>query len=149
VKRALALAVVIMTTCTAQAQAGWKNMMKTKVNHMQRVMGWTKFSTWKVKHWQQHYRWIHSIYSHPPNFGAWMCIHRYEGAWNSTSNPVYDGGLQMDMTFQRHYGPYLLRKKGTADRWEPLEQIWTAEKARRSGRGFYPWPNTARYCGLL
>lgn len=24
-----------------------------------------------------------------------------------------------------------------------------AERARRSGRGFYPWPNTARECGLI
>ena len=41
-----------------------------------------------------------------------------------------------------------LRPKGTADHWSPLEQIWTAEKALKS-RGFWPWPNTARYCGLL
>jgi hypothetical protein len=24
-----------------------------------------------------------------------------------------------------------------------------AERAYRSGRGFYPWPNTARACGLI
>jgi hypothetical protein len=27
--------------------------------------------------------------------------------------------------------------------------MWIAEKAYRAGRGFYPWPNTARYCGLI
>jgi hypothetical protein len=27
--------------------------------------------------------------------------------------------------------------------------MWAAERAHRSGRGFYPWPNTARYCGLI
>jgi hypothetical protein len=43
----------------------------------------------------------------------------------------------------------LLRRKGTADHWTPLEQIWVAEHAYRSGRGFYPWPNTARDCGLI
>ena len=52
-------------------------------------------------------------------------------------------------TFQRLYGGHLLRRKGTADRWTPLEQMWVAERAYRSGRGFYPWPNTARYCGLI
>ena len=26
---------------------------------------------------------------------------------------------------------------------------WAAERAHHSGRGFYPWPNTARYCGLI
>ena len=52
-------------------------------------------------------------------------------------------------SIQRRYGRDLLRRKGTADHWLPLEQIWVAEKARRSGRGFYPWPNTARACGLI
>ncbi len=55
----------------------------------------------------------------------------------------------MDISFQRHYAPRVLRTKGTADRWSPLEQMWVAERAYRSGRGFYPWPNTARYCGLI
>lgn len=84
----------------------------------------------------------------PPHRSAWLCIHRYEGAWNDPNAPYY-GGLQMDITFQRTYGRYLLRRKGTANRWTPAEQMWTAEKALRAGRGFYPWPNTARRCGLL
>ena len=61
----------------------------------------------------------------------------------------YYGGLQMNMEFQRTYGAELLARKGTADRWTPLEQIWVAERAYRSGLGFQPWPNTARMCGLL
>ena len=85
---------------------------------------------------------------HPPHLSAWTCIHRYEGAWTDTGAPYY-GGLQMDLGFQRTYGAALLARKGTADHWTPLEQMWTAEKAFRSGRGFWPWPNTARYCGLL
>ena len=55
----------------------------------------------------------------------------------------------MDLTFQRLYGSYLLRRKGTADRWTPVEQMWVAWRAYHSGRGFYPWPNTARACGLI
>ena len=85
---------------------------------------------------------------HPPRLKDWMCIHRYEGAWNDPNGPYY-GGLQMDMSFQQAYGGALLRRKGTADHWSPLEQIWVAERAYRSGRGFYPWPNTARWCGLI
>ena len=85
---------------------------------------------------------------HPPRLGAWLCIHRYEGSWSDPNAPYY-GGLQMDLTFQQAYGPNLLRRKGTADHWTPLEQIWVAEHAFRSGRGFYPWPNTARWCGLI
>ena len=84
----------------------------------------------------------------PPHRAAWLCIHRYEGSWKDPNAPYY-GGLQMDITFQRTYGRYLLRRKGTANRWTPAEQMWTAEKALRAGRGFHPWPNTARRCGLL
>jgi hypothetical protein len=85
---------------------------------------------------------------HPPHLRAWLCIHRYEGSWTDPGAPYY-GGLQMDLGFQRHYGAWLLRAKGTADHWTALEQIWVAERAHRSGRGFYPWPNTARACGLI
>jgi len=84
----------------------------------------------------------------PTHRRAWLCIHRYEGSWKDGGSPYY-GGLQMDIGFQERYGGRLLRAKGTADHWTPLEQMWTAEKAFRTGRGFYPWPNTARYCGLL
>ena len=77
-----------------------------------------------------------------------MCIHRYEGSWVDPDAPYY-GGLQMDMSFQRAYGWNLLQTKGTADNWSPLEQMWVAERAHASGRGFYPWPNTARYCNLF
>lgn len=85
---------------------------------------------------------------HPPRRAAWLCIKRYEGAWTDPNAPYY-GGLQMDVSFQRTYGARLLRIKGTANNWKPLEQIWVAEKAYRSGRGFHPWPNTARRCGLI
>src|SRR5262245_6040270 len=83
-----------------------------------------------------------------PHKTAWLCIHRYEGSWRDASPPYY-GGLQMDVQFQRRYAPALFRMKGTADHWTPLEQMWAAERAHRSGLGFYPWPNTARFCGLI
>jgi hypothetical protein len=84
----------------------------------------------------------------PAHQRAWLCIHRYEASWRDGGGPYY-GGLQMDLGFQRRYGGVLLRTKGTADHWTALEQMWIAEKAYRAGRGFYPWPNTARYCGLI
>lgn len=84
----------------------------------------------------------------PPHLAAWLCIHAYEGHWRDPDSPYY-GGLQMDLAFQRQYGPELLRRKGTADRWTPYEQMWVAERALRAGRGFYPWPFTARRCGLI
>lgn len=89
----------------------------------------------------------------PPRRAAWMCIHRYERdpsqGWATRTGNGYYGGLQMDISFQRAYGPELLRRKGTANNWTAYEQMWVAERAYRSGRGFYPWPNTARYCGLI
>jgi hypothetical protein len=89
----------------------------------------------------------------PPRLRAWLCIHRHERhprqGWASATGNGYYGGLQMDLSFQRTYGSDLLRRKGTANRWTALEQIWVAERAYRSGRGFRPWPNTARYCGLI
>jgi hypothetical protein len=84
----------------------------------------------------------------PPHRGAWVCIHNHEGAWRDPNSPYY-GGLQMDVTFQRQYGWRLFRSKGTADHWTPLEQMWVGEHALRAGRGFYPWPVSARSCGLI
>lgn len=84
----------------------------------------------------------------PPHKREWLCIHRYEGSWTDDGSPYY-GGLQMDMEFMQTYGADLLRAKGTANNWTPDEQMWVAENAHRSGRGFYPWPNTARTCGLI
>ncbi len=47
-----------------------------------------------------------------------------------------------------HVRPRLYARKGTADNWTAEEQMLAAEKAL-PGRGFTPWPNTARMCGLL
>jgi hypothetical protein len=89
----------------------------------------------------------------PPHRSGWLCIHRYERnprqGWATNTGNGYYGGLQMDLSFQRTYGGWLLRRKGTANRWTPVEQMWVAERAYRSGRGYYPWPNTARSCGLI
>jgi hypothetical protein len=99
-------------------------------------------NTWRHR---EHAVWWRA--NHPPRLGAWMCIHRYEGSWTDSGGP-YWGGLQMNLGFQETYGGWLLRHKGTADHWSPLEQIWVAVRASHS-RGFSPWPNTARYCGVL
>jgi hypothetical protein len=97
--------------------------------------------------WQRLARLARRQASRPPHLAAFLCIHHYEGSWTDSGGPYY-GGLQMNVGFQSAYGGWLLRTKGTADHWTPLEQIWVAEKALRS-RGFWPWPNTARYCGLI
>jgi len=103
---------------------------------------------WWARHWARKAFWAQWLGHRPPHLRAWICIHGFEAPWRDPDSPYY-GGLQMDLTFQRQYGPRLLRRKGTADHWTRYEQMWVAERAHRSGRAFYPWPNTARYCGLI
>jgi hypothetical protein len=127
-----------------QVLMGLRKTRATRVRHVRSP----QYRRWVLSVWRKravtHRRKAHS----PPHHRAWQCIHRYEGRWNDP-NPPYYGGLQMDITFQRLYGADLLRRKGTADKWTPVEQMWVAERAYRAGRGFHPWPNTARYCGLI
>ncbi len=86
----------------------------------------------------------------PPALGqAFLCIHRLEAAWNANTGNGYYGGLQMDLSFQARYGARYLGRFGTADRWPVWAQLDAAVTAYRAGRGFWPWPNTARACGLL
>ena len=80
---------------------------------------------------------------------AFTCIHSHEApSWDTNTGNHYFGGLQLDMDFMRAYGRRLLYTKGTADHWTPAEQITVAIVAYQT-RGFWPWPNTARMCGLL
>jgi hypothetical protein len=76
-----------------------------------------------------------------------LCIHQFEGSWTDP-NPPFWGGLQMDAHFQRAYGGPFLQALGTADRWPPFLQVAVGMRAYYSGRGFGPWPNTRRMCGL-
>jgi hypothetical protein len=89
-----------------------------------------------------------------PAIPGWLaddfnCIHRYEGAWTSNTGNGYYGGLQMDLEFQHLYGADFLARFGTADAWPSWAQLQAAARAYAAGRGFGPWPNTARACGLI
>jgi hypothetical protein len=100
-----------------------------------------------LRFWRRKARVVRRLAAHPPHRSGWLCIHRFEGSWRDSGDP-YWGGLQMDRGFMRVYAPRLLLRRGWANRWSPLEQMWVAEHAHR-GHGYWPWPNTARYCGLL
>ena len=129
----------------------WQRLMGvplTRTSNSARRSNEPEYRRWVASLWRQRALRARRQAANPPHRRDWLCIHRYEGRWNDP-NPPYFGGLQMDLTFQRQYGAWLLRRKGTADNWTPLEQMWLAERAYRSGRGFTPWPNTARFCGLL
>lgn len=78
---------------------------------------------------------------------AFNCIHRHEGAWSANTGNGYYGGLQMNLGFQRTYGGAFLHAFGTADRWPVSVQMAVGIRAYLS-RGFAPWPNTAKTCGL-
>lgn len=121
-----------------QAVMGVRRTQSVAPLHTRRALRYWRRQAWSVRR----------LAAHPPHKRAWGCIHRFEGSWRDSGDP-YWGGLQMDRSFMRAYAARLLLRRGWADRWTPLEQMWVAERAHRSGRGFWPWPNTARYCGLL
>ena len=99
-----------------------------------------------LRFWRREARRVRRLAANPPHRRGWICIHHYEGSWRDSGDP-YWGGLQMDRGFMRAYAPRVLLRRGWANRWSALEQMWVAEHAHR-GRGYSPWPNTARVCGL-
>ena len=106
-------------------------------------------NTRRVAHfWRRAAQRAYAAYVRPPHKRAWLCIHRWEASWRDSGDP-YWGGLQMDRGFMAGNAPHHLLRRGWADRWTPLEQMWVAERAYRSGRGFSAWPNTAQLCGLI
>jgi hypothetical protein len=84
---------------------------------------------------------------------AFMCIQRHEtgaawtGGWRANTGNGYYGGLQMDKTFMLTYGSREVRRWGWAHNWPARTQIEVAVRAWHD-RGFSPWPNTRRMCGL-
>jgi hypothetical protein len=134
-----------------RATWGWQRLMGVRRTPTRRLYLRTRDSDYRLHILAQwHRRAIHARRRahNPPHEGAWRCLQRHEGAWTDPSDP-YWGGLQMDRSFMRAYAPRHLLRRGWANRWSPVEQMWVAERAMRAGRGFYPWPNTARRCGLI
>lgn len=134
----------------------WQRLMmkpRTPTNYSERESTSASYRAWVRRLWQRRAEAAERLALTPPRRSQWLCIHRHERhprqGWRTRTGNGYYGGLQMNIDFQRAYGADLLRRKGTADRWSPIEQIWVAERAYRSGLGFRPWPNTARYCGLI
>lgn len=76
------------------------------------------------------------------------CVKSKEGAWTSHTGNGYYGGFQADLAFQRTYGREYLARYGPANNWPVLAQIHMAYRGW-DARGWHPWPNTARQCGLL
>ena len=108
-------------------------------------------TTWKRYHFRATHRssrcFTDQLWTWYRTSGA-ACVKSQEGAWTSNTGNGYYGGFQADMDFQRAYGAEYLKRKGTANNWLPIEQIHMAYRGWRA-RGWHPWPNTARECGLL
>lgn len=117
--------------------------------------------------WMQHGGRAIAVLAPIGNLAAWTCIHNGtpvrgghagevgsgEGPWDAVG--YYRGGLQMDSGFSHHYGADMYaRYGGGPDVWPPRDQMVVAERARSGSldghaRGYYPWPTTARACGLI
>ncbi len=108
------------------------------------------------------------------NIRDWLCIHNGEGDWEDGGD-TYWGGMQMDLDFMEAHGRDMLAKygkprgvtgpNGWENPWTPREQVIVAQRAKQGirtslddgrivfwqdrPRGYNPWPNTARDCGLL
>jgi hypothetical protein len=107
-----------------------------------------KYRVYVLRQWRRRAARAKRRAHNPPHEAQWRCLQRFEGPWRDGRDP-YWGGLQMDKTFMRQYAPRQLLRRGWANAWTPVEQMWVAERALRAGRGFYPWPNTGRMCGLI
>jgi hypothetical protein len=134
--------------------------------YWQRVMGKPRYPTayldrrsrslsyrqWVLELWKTRARVAKRRALHPPYLRKWLCIFSHERdprqGWRTNTGNGYYGGLQMDVSFQRRHGAWLLRAKGGAHRWTPIEQVWVAERGRRV-QGWYAWPVSARRCGLI
>ena len=111
------------------------------------------YRRWVRDLWRRRALRTRRLAQNPPHRGAWLCLYAHERhpamGWRTNTGNGFYGGLQMDWSFMATYGGRLLRTKGTANRWTALEQMWVGERALRAGRGFHPWPRSARACGLI
>jgi hypothetical protein len=117
-------------------------------------------SLWRDSSWLKRYakrhiaRALQRMVPPIPHKSGWLCIHSYEGSWTDSDDP-YWGGLQMDRGFMTTYGSDFIRRfGGYANVWPVWAQMTAAERAYsgyggHKARYYGPWPNTARYCGLL
>lgn len=133
----------------------WQRLMgkrRTHTSFSARVSRDPAYRRWVLRLWTKRAVRARRTARELPNLHKWLCVFRHERhpkqGWRTRTENGYYGGLQMDMAFQRRHARWLLRRKGTANRWTPVEQIWVAERGRRV-QGWGAWPNTARRCGLL
>lgn len=148
----------------------WKLKLSGPLKLCMAARSSVRTSAAKLQKVQASIEYLESLLLDTGNEDHWNCIYRYERdpgqGWATRTGNGYYGGLQMDISFQRAHGLDLLLQKGTANNWTDREQMMVAERARQGvrtslgengrvytwqdeARGYNPWPNTARTCGLL
>lgn len=144
-----------MTMTPTTAHADYAPQVHRLVHHVHKLQlrlrhdrtpyhGHTRFRTWL--RWRDHDRFNSRLWS--PWTAAWLrqalCVHAHEGAWNDPDAP-YWGGMQFGygewLRFGGEFAP-------TADLALPHQQLLAAYRYWQLS-GWYPWPNTARACGLI
>jgi hypothetical protein len=132
----------------AVARARWVGVL-LPAGHSEQNTTDVGFLSWMLSLWHQRsMKYGHILLHRLGVYGALLCIHRHEGAWNaySSAGPYY-GGLQMDTPFMAHYGPKFLARFGDARHWMPALQVATAYRAVMSV-GYTPWPVSRLACGV-
>ena len=81
---------------------------RTQVSGKYMVAKSHSYKVWVLKQWRKRMGNVNHLFRNPPQYSAWLCIHRGEAAWNAHTGNGYYGGLQMDLSFQRSYGRHLL-----------------------------------------
>ena len=119
----------------------WQDVMSGRADAVPRDVAETvesrPYRRWVLSVWERRAKAAWRKATRPPHYDEWMCIHRYEGSWVDPNAPYY-GGLQMDLASSARTAGSCSQRKGTADNWSPLEQMWVAERAHASGRGLLP-----------
>ena len=87
--------------------------------------------------------WLAAPWLHDPWLSAALCVHGKEGAWNDNTGNGYYGGMQFDLSTWASNGG-----TGMPNLQPPSVQLHVAWLTWLR-RGWGPWPNTARACGLL
>jgi hypothetical protein len=83
------------------------------------------------------------------------CIARHEGGWESNTGNGYYGRFQANSDFAWAYGRHYAKRVSYVRFWDGMPHLWPKwaqiHMARHGyqARGWSPWPNTARACGLL
>ena len=78
----------------------WQSVMgvkRTRANRTAERDPSRKFKLWVRNLWKQRAKRARTSAVRVPHKSGWLCIHRYEGAWNSATGNGYYGGLQMDI----------------------------------------------------